>query len=272
MNKFDSSPLGLIKSVVKNRSVIWELTKREVASRYKGSALGMVWSVINPILLMLVYTFVFSVVFKAKWGGEGDSKSEFALILFAGLIPFNVISESLNRAPYIIISNINYVKKVIFPLEVLPVVVLLGAIFHAIVNTVVWFAVYILLVGLPPASFWQMSIVFIPVILYSLGGAWFLSSLGAYLRDIGQLIGSLTTVLMFLTPIFYSIKSLPPAFQTLLSINPLTSIVEWSRDVMIWGLPISTEGILLQIVLSVGCACLGFMWFQKTRKGFADVL
>jgi lipopolysaccharide transport system permease protein len=235
--------------------------------------LGIFWSLANPILMLLVYTFVFSVVFKARWGASGsDSKTEFALVLFAGLMVFNLFAECISKAPGLILANANYVKKVIFPLEVLPLVSMGSAIFHFLVSLGVWVVAYLVLFGLPHWHILFLPFVLVPLVLFVMGLSWGLASLGVYLRDVGQIIGVVITMLMFLTPIFYPASSLPSAYQTLIFLNPLTAPIEMVRDLMYWGKLPSLSLLGISVVVALGISVLGFAWFQKTRKGFADVL
>jgi lipopolysaccharide transport system permease protein len=272
MKNFSLSPREMTASLWRNQDLIKTLIKREVIGRYRGSVLGILWSFFNPVFMLTVYTFVFSVVFKARWSGGGDSKTEFALILFAGLMVFNLFAECVNRAPGLILSNVNYVKKVVFPLEILPVVSFGAASFHTAVSFGVWLLFFLLFFGLPPITALLLPIVILPLALLTLGLSWILASLGVYLRDVGQFIGIATTALLFLSPIFYPVSVLPEKYQTLLLLNPLTPVIEQVRDILIWG---KTPDWLFfggGFAASAVIAWLGFAWFQKTRKGFADVL
>jgi len=246
--------------------------KREVLGRYRGSVLGIVWSFLHPIFLLAVYTFVFSVVFKARWSEGSDSKTEFALVLFAGLLIFNLFAECVSRAPALILSNVNYVKKVVFPLEILPWVSLGSALFHTLVSFAVWLLFYLVFFGLPPLTLLLFPLVLLPLVFFTMGLSWLLASLGVYLRDVGQVIGLLVTVLMFLSPIFYPISALPERYQLLLQLNPLTLVIEQTRGVLIWGECPAPEIFVLYTTCSALIAWSGFAWFQKTRRGFADVL
>ena len=272
MQAHSISPKELVKSLWSNRSLIKAMIKREVIGRYKGSFLGIFWSFFNPVLMLAVYTFVFSVIFKARWSGGGDSKTEFALVLFAGLMVFNLFSECVNRAPGIILANANYVKKVVFPLEILPWVSLGSAMFHSLVSLGVWMVAYVIFFGVPHVTALLLPIVVLPLVFVVLGLSWSLASLGVYLRDVTQFIGILTTVTMFLSPIFYPSTALPPEYANLLLLNPLTPVIEGVRDVLFWGKLPQIEFLSGYLVGSMLFAWLGFAWFQKTRKGFADVL
>lgn len=248
------------------------LARREVSGRYRGSLLGIFWSFFHPLFMLSVYTFVFSVVFKARWGeGEGTTV-EFALVLFAGLIVFNLFAECFVRAPGLILANVNYVKKVIFPLEILPWVALGAAFFHALVSLGVWLGAYILIYGWPHPTLLFLPLVLAPLGLIILGASWALASLGVYLRDTAQIAGLVTTVLMFLSPIFYPVTALPEGYRRLLLLNPLMPAIEMTRDVLYWGEAPHLGLLTAYWGAAMVLAWAGFAWFQKTRKGFADVL
>ena len=272
MQNFSASPREMADSLWRNKGLIRNLVHREVAGRYKGSMLGIFWSLVTPVFMLAVYTFVFSVVFKARWNAASESKTEFALVLFAGLLVFNLFAECINRAPGLVLANVNYVKKVVFPLEVLPWVAMGSALFHFAVSFGVWLVAYALLVGLPHWTLILSPLVIAPFVLFVMGLSWALASLGVFLRDVGQIIGIAVQVLMFLTPIFYPASALPERFQPLMFLNPLTPPIEMIRDVMYWGKLPSLSLWLAGTMASVVVAVLGFAWFQKTRKGFADVL
>lgn len=264
--------MALITSFWQYRELITASAKREVLGRYRGSVLGLLWSFFNPLLMLAVYTFVFSVVFQARWGAGSESKTEFALVLFAGLIVFHLFSDCINRAPGLIISNTNYVKKVVFPLEILPVSALLAALFHSLVSLGVWLAAYIILYGVPHATVLLLPVVIVPYTLFILGLSWILASLGVFLRDVSQLVGVLTTVLLFMSAIFFPVSALPENYRIFLYLNPLVLIIEMTRDILYWGRVPGLAMLTLCWVTGIVIAWLGFAWFQKTRKGFADVL
>lgn len=272
MQEFFISPREMLASVWRNRGLISALTKREVVGRYRGSMFGILWSFFNPVFMLAVYTFVFSVVFKARWNQGSDSKTEFALVLFAGLLIFNLFAECINRAPGLILSNVNYVKKVVFPLEILPIISLGTALFHGVISLGVWLIFYIFVFGMPHLTALLLPLIILPFILFVIGLSWMLASLGVYLRDIAQFIGLITTAMMFLSPIFYPLSALPIEYQSLLQLNPLTPAIEEVRNVLIWGKMPSMQILVVYYVGTALMAWLGFAWFQKTRKGFADVV
>lgn len=272
MRDFSSSPREMLACLWRNRSLIKASVKREVLGRYRGSMMGLLWSFFNPLFMLAIYTFVFSVVFKARWGAGDGSKTEFALVLFAGLIILNMFNECITRAPSLIISNVNYVKKVVFPLEILPFVVLLSALFHGLISLCVWLLAYMIFFGLPHLTILYLPLVALPLFLFIMGLSWALSSLGVFLRDVVQFIGVITTVLTFLSPVFYPASALPEKYQHFLYLNPLTPVIEQARDILFWGKPPEATVLGISCIASIGIAWLGFAWFQKTRKGFADVL
>ena len=276
MNPHAPQPISLLslgKSLWRHRQLIKQMAWREVAGRYKGSIMGLFWSFINPVLMLTVYTFVFSVVFKAKWGvGGEESKTSFALVLFVGLIVHGLLAEVLNRAPSLILSNINYVKKVIFPLEILPVISLVAAFFHRVISLIVLFLAYIVINGSLPWTIVLIPVVLLPLVTLVLGLAWILASLGVFIRDIGQTIGIITTIMLFMAPVFFPLSALPEKYHPFILANPLTFIIEQSREVLIFGHLPNWSGLGIYMLVASAVAWLGYTWFQKTRKGFADVL
>ncbi|WP_025129337.1 ABC transporter permease [Pseudomonas sp. PH1b] len=272
MLNFSISPKEMIVSFWRNRRLIKELVKREVVGRYRGSIMGLLWSFFNPIFMLAVYTFVFSFVFKARWSVGSDSKAEFALVLFAGLMIFNIFSDCVNRSPSLIVSNVNYVKKVIFPLEILPWVTMGAALFHALISFIVWLVVYIVFFGIPHVALISLPLVIVPLVLFIMGVSWWLASLGVFLRDIAHFIGVVTMTMMFLSPIFYPATALPDEYRPYLFMNPLTPTIEQVRQVMFWGQMPDYEQLSIYTLAAAVVAWAGFAWFQKTRKGFADVL
>lgn len=268
-----TSIVALCRSLIEHRQLIVQMIQREVVGRYKGSVIGLGWSFFNPILMLAVYTFVFSVVFKARWGLDpNESKTQFAVVLFVGMIVHGLFSEVLNRAPTLILSNVNYVKKVVFPLEILPVISMGAALFHSLISLGVLVLAFTLFNGFLHWTVIFIPLVLLPFIILTLGLAWILASLGVFVRDIAQTIGVITLIMMFLAPVFYPITALPEEFRPWLLANPLTFIIEQAREVLIWGHLPDFKGLSFYTLYSCLLAWFGFVWFQKTRKGFADVL
>lgn len=277
MNPHATQPTSLpalANSLWLHRHLILQMTKREVVGRYKGSALGLGWSFFNPVFMLVVYTFVFSEIFKSRWGGAGadDSKTQFALILFVGMIVLSLFSELLNKAPGLILSNVNFVKKVVFPIEILPVVAMGAVLFHSLISLGVLLTAFILFNGYVHWTVIFLPLILLPLVILTTGLAWILASLGVFIRDVGQTIGILTTVLMFLSPVFYPITAVPERFRTFIMLNPLTFIIEQARDALIWGRAPHWLGLIIYLLVAVTTSWIGYGWFQKTRKGFADVL
>lgn len=250
------------------------MTKREVIVRYQGSAFGLAWSFLNPLFMLVIYTFVFSEIFKSRWSGMGgdDSKTQFAVVLFVGMIVLSLFSEVLNRAPGLILSNVNFVKKVVFPLEILPVIAMGAALFHTFVSLGVLLITFVVFNGYLHWTAIFIAVVILPLVILTIGLAWILASLGVFVRDVGQSIGIVTTVLMFLSPVFYPVTAVPERFTPFILANPLTFIIEQAREVLIWGHQPDWFGLSIYTLLAVFIAWAGYAWFQKTRKGFADVL
>ncbi len=269
-----TSLLALGRSLWQNRSLIAQMSKREVVGRYKGSILGLAWSFFNPVFMLVVYTFVFSEIFKSRWGGVGveESKTQFAIVLFVGMIVLGLFSEVVNRAPTLVLANVNYVKKVVFPLEILPLIVMGAALFHAMISLAVLLSAFFLLNGYLHWTALLLPLVLLPLLILIMGLAWILASLGVFLRDVGQFVTILTTVLTFLSPIFYPVSAVPEAARVFIMANPLTFIIEQSREVLLWGHLPDWSGLGLYTLVALMFAWAGFVWFQKTRKGFADVL
>lgn len=272
MQQFSALPHELLVSVWRNWGLIAACVKRDVLGRYRGSMMGLLWSFFNPLFMLMVYTFVFSVVFKARWSVGGDSKTEFALVLFAGLLVFNFFAECINRAPVLILSNTNYVKKVVFPLEILSWVAVGSAMFHCMISLGVWCLAYIIFFGTPHATWLLLPLIIFPLVLFVVGCSWFLASLGVYLRDVSQFTGIITTALMFMSPIFYPASALPDNYRALLFLNPLTFVVEQVRAVLFFGEGLDVFEVMAVWGVAALVAGIGFAWFQMTRKGFADVL
>lgn len=264
--------LGGLAVIWHKRELISQLVRREVASRYRGSLLGILWSFVIPFVMLAVYTFVFGYIFHARWEQYMDSKAGFAVFLFAGLIVYSLFSECVNRAPDLIVNHANYVKRVVFPLEVLPVVALGSALVHAGLNFVVLLIGHIAVQGQLHWTTVFVPVILFPLLVFILGVTWFLASIGTYIRDVGQLIGVMTMVLLFLGPIYYPATALPQEIRPFLFLNPLTFPIEQLRDVVVVGNTPAWFGLGLYSIVCLTVGASGFLWFQATRKGFADVI
>jgi lipopolysaccharide transport system permease protein len=261
-------------SLRRHLGLIVVLAKRDVAGRYRGSAVGLLWSLVNPLLMLTVYTFVFSMIFKARWGTDtvASDRVEFALVLFVGLIVHNIFAECANRAPTLIISNPSYVKKVVFPLETLAWVTAASAFFHGAISALVLVGALLLTHGSLPWTAVLFPGVLLLLLPFVLGSVWLLSSLGVFLRDLQQVIGVVIMLALFLAPVFYPVSAVPEPLRSALGLNPLTYVIETSRSVLIWGRLPELTGVLAYLLATCVFAWGAFAWFERTRKGFADVL
>ncbi len=247
---------------------------REVGQRYRGTFLGTLWSFLMPLLMLTVYTIVFSVILPSRWPNSAEDKSlgSFALTLLAGLIPFTVFSEVVARSPMLVLSVPNYVKRVVFPLEILPVVALASSLIHSLVAVSVFLVGSLVFRGGISPLIWMLPLMYLPLVLLCLGVAWFLASLGVYIRDVGQVVGFILQALVFMSPVFYPVTSVPKWLRPVMHANPLTSILEGFRHALLateapdWGIWLSCCGAAALL------AVLGYIFFMKTKSGFADVL
>jgi lipopolysaccharide transport system permease protein len=268
------NPVALVRRLWQHRNLIAQFVARDVQGRYRGSVLGLFWSFLSPLILLAVYTFVFGVVFKARWlaSRQPTSLGEFALVLFCGLVPFTLFSECMGRASTIVVAVPNYVRKVVFPLEILPVSVVGSALFHALVSLAVLVAANLLLRGSVPSTLALVPLIVMPLVLLALGVTWFLASLGVFVRDVQYVIALGLQILLFLTPIFYPVEAVPPSLQVLLQCNPLAPVVENFRRVVLWGQAPDWQPLASWTLACGAATVLGYGWFMKTKRAFADVL
>lgn len=267
-----NAPTSVVQSLWIHRSLISQLVRRDVVGRYAGSVLGIVWSFINPLLMLTIYTFVFGVVFKSRWRADSSDPLEFAAVMFGGLIIHAMVAECLMRAPTLIVGNANLVKKIVFPLEILAWASVGTALFHFLISLLIFAGALLLWQGSISWSFLLVPLLVSPLALMTVGLVWIVSSLGVYLRDIGQLMGIVTTLLLFLAPVFYPLHSVPAGFADYLYLNPITFILEQVRNAAIWGEPVNWLGWAIYSLVAYAVSWLGWSWFARVRKGFADVL
>lgn len=270
------NPINIFRQLWLHRLLITQFTRREVVGRYRGSYLGLLWAFINPFLMLVVYTFVFAIIFGAKWGIPQESKIDFAIILFAGLIAFNIFAEVITASPNLVLANAMFVKKVVFPLEILTVVKLFSAVINALFSTVI--ILLAILVAHHSLS-WTvvlLPVVWLPLALFTLGLAYFFASLGVFVRDVGHLIGIAVNLVLFLSPVFFSqdmlFKKLPENLHVFFKINPLTVFLEDTRKVLIFGVCPDWAWTLFMLIFSFLIFVLGFAWFMKSKRAFADVI
>ncbi len=270
--RYRADPLYIPGSIVEHRFVIGQLAKRAILGRYRGTVLGLLWSLVTPLLLLAVYTFVFGTILQVRWVSQSGGNAEFAAILFSGMLVHGILAECLTQASTLIVANPQYVKKVVFPLEALPWVTVISAFFQGVISTGILLAYLFFVQGGIP---WTAVLFPIPLFVLAfvcIAAGWLISATAVYLKDIAQMMGLLSTVLFFMAPILYPKTALPVEFQNLLYLNPLTYIIEQFRAVVLWGELPNWNGLALYGIASVAVAWMSLAWFQKTRKGFADVL
>jgi lipopolysaccharide transport system permease protein len=265
-------PLEMLRGSLRYRELVSMLIRREVMGRYRGSLLGLAWSFFHPLLMLSVFTVFFSVIFKARWGAGGSSTAEFAANVFVGLILHGFLAECVNRAPSVIIANVNFVKKVLFPLETLPIVVLGAALFHLAISFIV---LLLMLPFLGMQLHWTaalLPLVVLPLALIVLGVSWVLAALGVFARDVAQVTAVLSSVLLFASPVFFPTSALPDRLQLLLRLNPLTYPIEQARAMVLDGSAVDARALAVYWTVALVIAWLGFAFFQRSRDGFADVV
>ncbi len=272
MPEFSISPFRASVQIMRSRDLVATLIWRDVAGRYRGSLAGLFWSFLNPLFSLAMYTFVFGVVFNARWGVQSESTFDFALILFAGLIVHTLLSDCICAAPYLVLGNPVYVKQVVFPLEVLPVVSLGSSIFHTAISLLLLILVWIITHGGAPWAILFIPLLLAPLCLIAAGCGWLLAAAAVYFRDIGQIVNFISKALLFFSPIFYPASSVPEPFRSLLKINPLTYVIENIRAGLIRGEIPELREYLIYLLVSLAVAWAGFGCFQKLRAGFADVI
>lgn len=265
-------PLAVFGCAWRYRQLVARLTEREIESRFRGSLLGKLWAALIPLFMLAMYTFVFGVVLHVRWPGGDKSALDVALLYFVGLIVFNFFFDCVNRGPTLMLEHVSYIKKVLFPLEILSWVVLGGALFRLAVSAAVLLAFYLAIDGVPPAAILAVPLLLVPLALVALGCVWFLSALGVYLRDMSQLLTMISPATMFLSPVFYPLTNVPKPFQYILYANPLTFIIEAVRGAVFDGIWPNWGGFALYAAVAWLFAWAAHAWFMKMRQGFADVV
>lgn len=260
-----------IKVVCSNSGLIRQLARREVLERYRGSVFGLLWSFFNPLLMLLVYLFVFSFVFKMRWQGAAGH-AQFGTVMFAGLILHALLGECITRAPGLIVGNTQFVKKVVFPLEVLPVVSVVTALFHFLVSMVILVIAHLLAAHVIHWTIVLVPVVVLPIALMGLGLSYMISSTTVFIRDLSQIMGVLVTVMLFLSPIFYPLEAVPELVRPLIYLNPLTVPITEFRNLVIWGRMPDMVSMTLYTLVALAVFYAGWWWFERTKRVFADVL
>jgi lipopolysaccharide transport system permease protein len=251
--------------------LITSLARRELAARYKGSVLGIAWAVLTPVVMIAIFTFIFAGIFRARFG-EGGSAWDYALYLFCGLLPWTAFQESLQLSANAIVSHANLVKRVVFPLETLPVAQSLASLANQMFGTVALLLATLVIRGELHATLLWLPVLVLPQFLATLGAAWLLASLGVFLRDIVQGITLLLMAWMYLTPIIYPESIVPEAYRRFINTNPFTPLIRSYRRIIIEGTAPDWTGLAYFAVFALACFLFGYWWFARTRKNFADVI
>jgi len=267
-----SLALAPFSALTRYRSITFELAKRDVLGRYRGSSFGLLWSLISPFLMLSVYTFAFGFVMKAKWPQVAGGEHHFSIILFIGLIIHGVFSECLTRAPSLVTGNPSFVKRVVFPLEILPWPPVYSALFHAGMNLLVFILLRLIMEGTFDWTIVLIPVVLVPLVTITLGVSWIFAALGVYLRDISQITGVLSTAMLFISSAMIPVQQLPAPYQTLFRLNPLTFLIDQARAVALWGQMPDWIGLGAYSLGGLVLMYVGYGWFMATKKGFADVL
>lgn len=255
-----------------NRYLFTKLVVLDIKKRYQGSVLGILWAILVPLIMLSIYTFVFSEVFSAKWNIDTDNKFEFALMLFCGLCIYNMFSEVVSRSVSLIEQNQNYVKKVVFPIHILPVVITFSALFNCILSVIVLIGANLAITGRVFITAIEFPIILVPHILLCIGFSYFFSAIAVYLKDVASIIPVIITMFMYLTPVFFPLASVPEGFRAIMMINPMTYTIENMRRVILYGSNINWQYLVIATISAAVISILGRMLFMKARSGFADLL
>jgi lipopolysaccharide transport system permease protein len=251
--------------------LIRSLARRELAARYRGSALGVVWAMLTPAVMIAIYTFIFAGIFGARFGQNGTAW-DYALYLFCALLPWTAFQDSLQVSSNVIVAHANLVKRVVFPLEALPVAQVLAALATQMLGTIVLVAATIIIRGEFHASLVWLPALVLPQFLLMLGASWLVASLGVFLRDTGQVVGLLLVAWMFLTPIIYPEQLVPPRYQAFISANPFTPLVRNYRRIILEGAWPDWTGLAYFTLFALAVFICGYWCFARMRKNFADVI
>lgn len=247
------------------------LAKRELVARYRGSALGLIWAILTPVVMIGIFTLIFAGIFKAKFGASG-SQWDYALYLFCGLLPWNAFQESLQSSASTIVTHANLVKRVVFPLETLPVSLSLAAIGNQMFGTLVLVLAILLLRHEFHATILFLPVLVIPQLLATLGAAWLLASMGVFVRDIVQGVGLVLMAWFYLTPIIYPESLVPERYRSVINLNPFTALVRNYRRILLENSVPDWKGLAYFLAFAALSFVIGYWWFARTRKNFADVI
>lgn len=257
----------------KNRDLFVQSLTREIVQKYRGSYLGILWNFILPLVMLTVYSFIFGVIFKARWDQQvTDSKAEFALILFVGITLYNVFSETVGASPTLIITNVNYVKKVIYPLEILSMTSIGNSLVQLLFNLVIILLGKAIIIRHFDFMILFFPLVLLPLLLLVLGISWILSGIGVFIRDMRQAATIIILIFGYITPVFYPISSVPESFRWVMYLNPMTAIVNNARRVLIYGEFPDWLSLLITFFISYLIMLIGLMFFRKVKSNFSDAI
>lgn len=261
-------------SLYKGKDLLVELTKRDFQQRYKGSILGVIWALLSPLLMLAVYTFIFVAVFKLKWGAmeTNGSKMLYTMMIFAGLIPFQIFSESVNRSVSILNQSANYIKKVVIPVEILPSSIVLSTVLNSFFSVCLLTLGKVFFLDTPNWTLVFIPLLMIPITFLSLGISLLVAAFGIYLKDLVYVIGLLVNVLFYMSPIFYSTDALPENFKVFVMFNPIAPIIEQYRDVFVSGQMFSLHEYFISAFWAFVFFIIGLIIFRYLRRGFSDVI
>ena len=266
-------PWHIVANLHRHRLLIEQFVKRDVLSRYRGSYLGLLWSLLRPLSMLAMYTVVFGYIFESKLGTHpNESKFDFTLALFCGLILFDFVAECVARAPTLVLTNPNYVTKVVFPLEILPVMTVGAALTQLVISCVPLLIALFCAHGSVPLTALYLPLILLPLVIFCLGITWLLASLGVFIRDINSLMPVVLMIILYDSAIFYSINRVPSNFLPLVLGNPLATIIDQARNAVLWGSPPVWGRYGFVLLASFVVMIFGYAFFMRTKSAFADVL
>jgi len=264
-----SRPWG---AITRHWSLTRELAKRDILGRYRGASFGLLWSLISPFLMLMVYTFAFGTVMGGRWPQIESGDTKFAIVLFSGLIVHGFFAECFNKSVGLIVGNPNFVKRVIFPLEILPWPMIISALFHVLMNLMVFLVMRLVVDGQIAATTFLFPLVMVPLVVLVVGVSWFMAAACVYFRDLGQVTGVISMALLFLSSAMMPVASVPERYRWVFELNPLTFIIDQARNVLLWNRMPDWAGLGWYLLASIAVMYLGYAVFAWLRKGFADVL
>lgn len=262
----------LFKSLFEQYFILQQLAKAEILTRYRGSILGVAWSILNPLFMLVVYSIVFQFLLKVRWAVETSEETPYALALFAGILIHSFFSDILVQATSSVSKHANFVKKIVFPLEVLPVVTVISSVFNLALSLFVFFLAILFFGVSIHLSLLLIPILLLPFIIFVLAMAYLLAAVGVYIKDISQVAGMLSTMFLFLSPVLYPLSVLPEGLRSIAMLNPLSFMIEQLRLLSLNGGMIDWHGYIIYCFVALGFLSIAYAVFQKTRKGFADVI